>query len=115
METVIGIIVIVLSLVFKVVEKKLKDAGKPVNSGGVPPRRPRPVSPEPFAGPFSESFAKPFAEREVLVPEPVAVEKAVRSRTVGKAVQTEQKPKTKPDPKKLIVYSEIMKPKYTEL
>lgn len=125
METVIGIIIIVLSLVFKVVEKKLKDAGKPVDKGGIPPLMPRPaarpVSPKPFAE-LEDWMPEPASVMEIretsadaapAVPAPVA-ETNVRSRKRGSA-QVGQKPKMKPDPKKLVIYSEIMKPKYTEL
>lgn len=126
METVAFIIIIVLSLVFKVVEKKLQNAGKPANNGGVRPQRPRPAVP-----PVSP---KPFVEHEARMPEPVSVkeltetsaykapvaaalegERTIYGRRIRNSVKEEQKQKTGPDPKKLIVYSEIMKPKYTEI
>lgn len=129
METIISVIVAIGILVFKAVAKNMeKSADKPVR----PVRPVVPVEPErPMAMPevfpqILEVFEAPL-EREEPEAEPqvqVMVEPCTRERVqpqvvrkTAPAVTVEQTPvdsekKEKIDPKKLIVYSEIMNRKY---
>lgn len=140
-DIIITVLALALGLGFKVIEKKLKSAGKPAKSGrfkeladlfgeegaeAFPPVAPS-EDPEEFPmGPVA-----PDAEqsRRVSVPKPVViepvapapvvapVEEAPRSvKPVNAPILQEEEPEQKEriDPKKLIVYSEIMKPKYLE-
>lgn len=113
METVLGLLLVLLPLIFKAVEKKLKASGKPVKksgSAGLPEEDFEPV--REISG--LPEIAAVQEEPATAVAAPVAptVSPAV-SPTVSPAVSPA--PEKKLDPKKLVVYSEIMKPKYTEL
>ena len=132
METIIGILMILLPVVFKLIGKRLEQAGKnqpPVNvmeeESPVEnweqtlreyleqqtvvdevPSVVEPVVPEPMS---VDSVEAPVA--------PVALDKKKQKKTNKKApilLEEEKKPKEKIDVKKLIVYSEIMTPKYME-
>ena len=135
METIIGLLMILLPVVLKLVGKRLEQAGKvqqPMTSQEQEPIEdweetlrkyleqqtdPESLNPEPLAP-------------EPLVPEPMVKDsveahaaakpkkqKQHQKKTVKKApilLEEEKKQKEKIDLKKMIVYSEIMKPKYTE-
>ena len=126
MEEIIGLLVVLAVGIFKAVNKKFEDAGK------------QPESPSQPFGPFGS--LDPFgSEPEVFVPkaEPVEPEpvkkKPAPVRPVAPKVSTievverqtktkkpilieeeEKGPKEKIDPKKLVLYSEIMTPKFNE-
>lgn len=116
METVLGLLLVLLPLIFKAVEKKLKASGKPVKksgSAGLPEEDFEPVreiSGLPEIAAVQEEPATAVAAPVAPTVSP-AVSPAV-SPTVSPAVSPA--PEKKLDPKKLVVYSEIMKPKYTE-
>ena len=132
METIIGILMILLPVVFKLIGKRLEQAGKNQPPVNVMEEEPpvenweqtlreyleqqtvvdevpsvvEPVVPEPMS---VDSVEAPVA--------PVASDRKKQKKTNKKApilLEEEKKPKEKIDVKKLIVYSEIMKPKYTE-
>ena len=132
METIIGILMILLPVVFKLIGKRLEQAGKnqpPVN-----------VMEEESPVENWEQTLREYLEQqtvvdevpsvvEPVVPEPLSVDsveapvspmasdRKKQKKTNKKApilLEEEKKPKEKIDVKKLIVYSEIMTPKYME-
>lgn len=131
MDELITIVIIAAAIIFKVVGKKLGSAG----SGEVFPTLP--VDPDMMNIPDAESESEDVQE-PFFMPRPVYVEPAADEMVVEEAeralpakpaapvkpaqvkIQTpileEEQPKQreKIDPKKLIIYSEIMKPKYKE-
>lgn len=126
METIIGLLFILLPVIFKLIGNKLEQSGK--TDGAEKMRK--------IAQSFGDDNDDPFADwvndeavQEEPVPavtevrqplpaeaevKPVAMPKAVRqSRTILKEEKPARK-KEKIDPKKLVIYSEIMNPKYKE-
>ncbi len=120
METIIGLLIFLVPVIFKLIGKRLEQAGEmqsPVVDDTEPienweeslreyletPSVVKPLTPEPMVKDSVEA--------------PVAPKKPGKTKPVRKApilVEEEKKQKEKIDVKKLIVYSEIMKPKYTE-
>lgn len=95
MEEIIGLLVIVAIAIFKGVSKKLEQSG---TNPSAPVRPTTANEPEPEPAPAPEPEAKPQVVR----------------RTVDEPVEEPVKQKEKIDPKKLIIYSEIMNPKCNE-
>lgn len=93
MEEIIGLLVIVAIAIFKGVSKKLEQSGTNPSA----PVRPTTAN-EPEPAPAPEPEAKPQVVRKA----------------VEKPVEEPVKQKEKIDPKKLIIYSEIMNPKCNE-
>lgn len=138
MDTIITILVIVLAMVFKVVEKKLKNAGNQKSADRMkelaeifgadqevfptvqpmPAAEPQPVTSEERREEFSEEPLRPVEPIKIKEPHaaPQKVQKKVQKKDKKAPILLEEEPKkrTKIDPKKLVVYSEIMKPKYLE-
>lgn len=131
METIIGLLFILLPLIFKLIGKKLEKAGQAEKAGQLKElaemfggEDEAPVThtwqPEPVLEPESEPQPEPVAP--VVVMEPVrhipAKQAPVKPsvKVKPKKAMLEEKPvkKEKIDPKKLVVYSEIMTPKYNE-
>ena len=134
METIIGLLMILLPVVFKLIGKRLEQAGKtqqPVTSQEqepiedweqtirqyieqqtvVEPEAPAPSAPEPLV---PAPMVKDSVEAHVTAK---PKKQKQPKKTVKKApilLEEEKKQKEKIDVKKLIVYSEIMTPKYTE-
>lgn len=134
MDEIITIVIVAAAIIFKVVGKKLGSAGEnevfppvPVDSD----MRNYPET-ETDTATAEEEFKEPFFRTKPVVDE-VVIEEAERALPVqpvhkpmapAKPVEVkaqtpileEEQPKQKEriDPKKLIVYSEIMKPKYME-
>ena len=124
METIIGLLFILLPVIFNLIGKRLEKSGKQDTAarmreiaktlGGddedqdvagqqspvVPPTpvyvAPKPVAPKPVV-PAMENV-----KRTTVKPKKVLLE------------ETKPEKREKIDPKKLVIYSEIMKPKYTE-
>lgn len=132
METIIGLLMILLPVVFKLIGKRLEQAGKvqqpiaadeqePIEDWEqtirkyleqqtvVEPLSPEPLSPEPLV---PELMVKDSVEAHVAAKPMRQPRKTVKKTPI--LVEEEKKPKEKMDVKKLIVYSEIMKPKYTD-
>lgn len=142
METIIGLLFILLPLIFKLIGKKFEQAGQSERaekmreiaqtlSGGddddeddpweldddgqvteVRPAAPAPVAPTPVV-------VRPVQSVQQTVAENVTRQTASRPKPTVKAkrpiLEEETKKKgEKIDPKKLVIYSEIMKPKFTE-
>ena len=106
METIFGLLFILLPVVFKLIGKRMEQAGKVQ---------------QPVEYLEQQTVVEPLAPEPMIkdsVEAPVAVKKKHQPKKVTKKtpilVEEEKKQKEKIDVKKLIVYSEIMKPKYTE-
>ena len=121
METIIGLLIVVLPLVFKLIGKRLEQASQvqtPVDAEQDPV--------EDWAETLRKYVEQQQAqaalyEQTVLEEEPLdtkPVEEAPRVVPVRKKtpilLEEDPKEREKIDVKKMIVYSEIMKPKYTE-
>ena len=112
METIIGLLVVLLPVIFKLIGKKLEAAAQEQQKQIQSPdewaevlRRHMEMSQDPELEELLEEQTPP-AEFEAR---PVSVKPS------SPRLQDEvKKPKEKIDPKKLIVYSEIMKPKCNE-
>ena len=120
METIIGLLIVLLPLVFKLIGKRLEQAGQ------VQPQVEDEVLEEDWAETVRRYVEQQQAQAEVFVPSQAEVEPQ-KEKTVVEAPRVVPKKKSKPilieekkkekekiDVKKMIVYSEIMKPKYTE-
>jgi hypothetical protein len=123
MEEIIGLLVVLAIGIFKAVGKKLENAGnqpaktfEPIEENPIPEpqafdshRRtvePTPVAPKPV-------MPKPAAPRF----QPSTIEVVTRQTAPKKPILQEEEqegPKEKIDPKKLVLYSEIMKQKFNE-
>ena len=132
METIIGLLFILLPVILKLIGKKLEKSGKTDVSEKM--REIVETMGENYEGsPFEdwlngasepkEEQEAPAAVQPVAPVEPVAVAKpAVKAKPAAKTpkvkkpilVEEEKKKGEKIDPKKLVIYSEIMKPKFTE-
>ena len=135
MEEIIGLLVILAVGIFKAVNKKFEDAGKQ-------PQKPsQPFGPFGSLDPFEKDqevlvpkaepaaprrepiFPRPVTARPVEAepaapkPEPMTLEDVQRQTKTIKPMLIEEEetsPKEKIDPKKLVLYSEIMTPKFNE-
>ena len=133
METVIGLLMVLLPVIFKLIGKRLERAseGKPkvVNADDAPiedwaetVRRhleEQLGQTETYVQPVPEEAPAPVPEPEPerkVVHEPVVKKAGKRKPIKSKPILHEEvkKEREKIDTKKLIVYSEIMKPKYME-
>lgn len=135
METIIGLLLILLPVILKLIGKKLEAAGttntpKPTGSSDVgswvqealdeeelevfqPETHPGPeVCPQPQAAPTSVEEATPsvFDFNEYMRKR----QAAKPARKAPALVEEDKEEKEKIDPKKLVIYSEIMSPKYKE-
>ena len=143
METIIGLLFIILPVIFKIIEKKLNDAGTPpktrpsVDLSDLLDEEDASVQDEPvlledyddivFAGREPDE-SKPTVIEIPEVPKQAPTEYVLKpldlegkrsvnvTRKSSPILQEErnEKKKEKIDPKKLVIYSEIMKPKYQE-
>ena len=136
METIIGLLFILLPVIFKLIEKRRQNSGKAEQAGKVREFaelfQDKEASSD-FDGDESafEESAAPMAAPVVELPvkkEPVKVMapkpqttfvEGQRMTRIKKAPailmeEPEIKKKEKIDPKKLVIYSEIMKPKYQD-
>ena len=133
MEEIIGLLIIVGTLILKVVGNRLEKSGKKAAPEAVPQEEPE-VDFD-FKGWVREALYDAEAEakaEEPLDEAPVAMKpeteavrvhpkpvqpKPVKKPVVKKPILEEEESRKKGekiDPKKLVIYSEIMKPKYTE-
>ena len=124
MEDLIGLLIVVAAMIFKVVSNRLDKAGK--QAGKKDPETPA-------SGSFDvkEWINEVLEEIEDEIPVTPVVRKPAFEENVAR--QTDRKPAAQPvqkkpileepvqeqnkekiDPKKLVIYSEIMKPKYLE-
>lgn len=133
MEEIIGLLIVVGTLILKVVGNRLEKSGKKAAPEAVPQEEPE-VDFD-FKGWVREALydaeaeakaeepldqapvvMKPEAEAVRVQPKPVRPE-PVKKPVIRKPMLEEEesgKKGEKIDPKKLVIYSEIMKPKFTE-
>ena len=128
MEEILGLLIALGAIILKVVGNRLEKSGKSAPAA-VPEEESEPADFD-FKGWVREALyededasLKPevvFPEHEPVKPAPKVAENVVRqtkpaARKTPILVEEEPKKKgEKIDPKKLVIYSEIMKPKYTE-
>ena len=123
MEEIIGLLVVVAVAIFKAVGKKLENAGtkpdekfEPVQEESMPEAPffgPRPITVEQTPVAPKPVMPKPAAPRV----NPSTIEVVTRQTAPKKPILEEPEqdgPKEKIDTKKLVLYSEIMKPKFNE-
>lgn len=108
METIISLLFILLPVIFNLIGKRLEQSGKTDKAGKL-----REIAKTPDAGP------EPVREQVVQTRESNLPTGKVADRATTKPKNVTAKPSVNPrknriDPKKLVIYSEIMKPKYTE-
>lgn len=133
METIIGLLFILLPVIFKFIEKKLQESGNTAQAGKVRELAElfETQEDDAFEDHESEADSQPVVEFPAapVLPKPVlegtrmervapAKVKAPVSKPSGKMtpilMEEPEKKKEKIDPKKLVIYSEIMKPKYQD-
>ncbi len=131
METIIGLLFILLPLIFKLIGRKLEKAGQAEKAGQLKElaemiggEDETPATQTWHTDPVFELEPEPEPEQvaPVVVMEPVkhvpvkqaAVKPSVKVKPKKVALEEKKEKKEKIDPKKLIVYSEIMTPKYSE-
>lgn len=144
METIIGLLFILLPVIFKLIGKRLEQSGQSDKAGKFKkiaeklngdedvetpvfnwlseepdedPEMPfeEPVKPAPVVIPVPaepqihlwEAEAQPVSQKKVK-----PAQKSVKARKPMLEEEVPQKKREKIDPKKLVIYSEIMKPKY---
>lgn len=125
METVIGLLIVLVPLIFQLIGKSLEKAGKTSSAdkmkkvaelfGGEETEEPAPVASVPPVPPVPP--VQPVQPvRKTQRPKAPAPVKAKKRTAPMAPVLDEKQPSSheKIDPKKLVVYSEIMKPKYLE-
>ena len=107
MEEIIGLLVILAIGIFKAVNKKFENAGKE-KEVSMPEAEPVVIRQEPIV-----PKKRPVAPKQ----KPSAIEVVERQTETRKPMLIEEEetsPKEKIDPKKLVLYSEIMPPKFNE-
>ena len=135
MEEIIGLVVVIIIGILKVVNEKYLNAGKqpespsqpfgPLGSGDPSGGEPEVFVPkaEPVAPKREPVATRPVTPKPVEVkpaspkPEPMTLEDVQRQTKTRKPILIEEEetsPKEKIDPKKLVLYSEIMTPKFNE-
>ncbi len=118
METILGLLLVLLPLAFKLVEKKLRSSGRVETAEKV----------HEWAEMFgNDKDQDDDSDEEDVAPAPVAVspQPSLQQVQVTPVMPRTRKPASKPmlveektekkdkiDPKKLVIYSEIMKPKF---
>ena len=107
METIFGLLFILLPVIFKLIGKKLEQSGK---TGPIVE-----VLSETFDESSDEPASEPVAKPMPVYHPPKVEENVIRQTESVIQVEPEKKPAAeKIDPKKLVIYSELMKPKFTE-
>ena len=124
METIIGLLFILLPVIFKFIGKRLEQSGKQDVAGKFKEIA-EVFSEEQDSEAFEESYVEPFEEPEapapVVTPAPAEPQihlweapAAVKPKKILFEEEPREKNKEKIDPKKLVLYSEIKKPKFDE-
>lgn len=126
METIFTLIIVLLPVIFKLIGKKLEQsAPQPQETDGQQPiedwaevlrRHIEAQQPQEEARPAAPVQQQPVQQSvaEEGVPQTRRPDRTAPRRVKPILQEEEQRPKEKIDKKKLIMYSEIMKPKYTE-
>ena len=105
METIIGLLFILLPVILKLVGKRLEQSQHTTEILSFPEETSF-VEEEPRSIILEESVPEP------VMPEPVKLEPQPLSRKPMLEEEQQPKKEEKIDPKKLVIYSEIMKPKF---
>lgn len=116
METLLGLLFILLPFILKLIGKKLEKAGQPEAAAKM---REIVNTVDPEEEDTFEDLRKWLQPEQTVVeqPEEIVVRQVTTPVMPAKKPILEEEPekeRDKIDPKKLVVYSEIMKPKYTE-
>ncbi|MBR5862715.1 MAG: hypothetical protein IKZ08_05230 [Bacteroidales bacterium] len=126
MEEIIGLVVVIIIGILKFVNEKYLNAGKQPESPSQPfgplgSGDPSGGEPEVFVPKAEPVAPKPIEEKPAYVrpmsPKPSTVEVVQRQTKTRKPIlieEEEKSPKEEIDPKKLVLYSEIMTPKFNE-
>ena len=130
METIIGLLFILLPVIFKLIGKRLEQAGKAEGAGKIREISKKYLDSDSEDTEFEDIRQWFNGNSELVAQAPVEtpvmktpVEEAVPAFDILKKDKkspilleedSNKEKKEKIDPKKLVVYSEIMKPKYTE-
>ena len=113
METIIGLLVVLLPVIFKLIEKRLEkasEASQPVEDWEQEIQRYLQQQQNGLENLQTEKAV----EKAPVVKTTVEGAHAVKPKNIKPVLVEEEKKKEKIDVKKMIVYSEIMKPKYNE-
>ena len=110
METIIGLLFILLPVILKLVGKRLEQSQHTTEILSFPEETSF-VEEEPRSIILEESVPEPVMPEPVKL-EPVKLEPQPLSRKPMLEEEQQQKKEEKIDPKKLVIYSEIMKPKF---
>ena len=123
MDEIIGLLVVLAIGIFKAVGKKLENAGNQPTKKYEPVKE-RPVpEPQVFDPVFRQTEPVPAAPKTIVVNPKASrvqtstIEVVTRQTAPKKPILEEpvqEGPKEKIDPKKLVLYSEIIKPKFNE-
>ena len=108
MDSIIGLLFLILPVLFSLVGKKLETAAKN-GSEGVPQGQPHEEDDAPELTEVFPAIKKCVFEDEAPAPKPQKVVKPFKTKE-----KVEPHKRETIDPKKLVIYSEIMKPKYLE-
>ena len=114
METIIGLLFIFLPVILKLVGKRLEKAGQPEKAKAVRDFIEEHLEVEEWIEEAVDETAEE-ADGNVLREELPDLQPAVQTRPLRKTVLPDVEPEKKVekiDPKKLVIYSEIMKPKF---
>ena len=113
-DSLIGLLFVLLPAILGLVGKKLDKAGKDGKQTSPKPVEFTSVEPEEMAQEGQRSVRKkrkPVPTSEPSEQQPIAKKKA---QTTYGVQEEEPRMKDKMDPKKLVIYSELMKPKFLE-
>ena len=110
METIIGLLFILLPVILKLVGKRLEQSQHTTEILSFPEETSF-VEEAPRSIILEESVPEPVMPEPVM-PEPVKLEPQPLSRKPMLEEEQQPKKEEKIDPKKLVIYSEIMKPKF---
>lgn len=130
METIIGLLFILLPVIFKLIGKRLEQAGKDEEAGKIREFSKKYLDQESedsdfedirqwFNGDSEPEEEAPLEVPVVELPKEEAVPafdilKKDKKSPILQEEDSNKEKKEKIDPRKLVIYSEIMKPKYTE-
>ena len=123
METIIGLLIFLVPIIFKLIGKRLEQAAKVQQSADMDGTEPI----QDWAQQLKE-YMEMSSSREYMTPRPMSddsIETPVQPKKTQQPkkvvpkkrpilMEEEKKPKEKIDVKKMIIYSEIMSPKYKE-
>ena len=118
METIIGLLFILLPVIFKLIGRKFEQSGQTEKTGKVRElAKTLDVEDETEENPFEELRLPPVSQPVEVAFQQQPIEEDVKRTTTRNLLQEaapQKKNREKIDPKKLVIYSEIMEPKYKQ-